>query len=552
MKGLFTLTIALLLTFTAISQERTVGILQAEDEAYLRYQLFISVDQPYAAMIDMCGGVINEWELDEVGLTIILMDEGKILVSGQIKDGNFAQPGKTGLLQIWSWDNDLLWEAKFTEGRYGAHHEFAVTPSGTILLTVWEKFTGEEAIAAGRDTSITIDEFWPEAILELQPIGTDSFNIVWEWHMWDHLIQDRDSTLANFGAIDEHPERFDLNFATKWQDNWVHANGLEYNAKRDEILVSCRSWNEIFVIDHSTTSAEAATSEGGKSGRGGDILYRWGNPVTYGRGNSSDQRLGSQHDASFDLTRSSEDTLLLTAYSNNNGFDKPTEVVDIKVALTDEDGYVQPIDFQAFGPDSVAFTFDGNPPGAFNSPFMGSYDVLPNGNMLITSAILGEYFEYTRAGELVWHYKVPVGLFGIMAQGDTINGRVFKAYSYELDDPRLMGKDLTPIKRAIELEPLRFDCPYDILSDVDDFQVSATVFTKVAYLNASTLSLIFENARERRIQVHAMSGHEVINYETSSNESILDMKSLSSGVYALRVVHLDEQISEVIKIVKAE
>src|SRR5207302_1188072 len=43
--------------------------------------------------------------------------------------------------------------------------------------------------------------------------------------------------------------------------------------------------------------AEAAGHRGGRSGKGGDLLYRWGNPRTYRAGAKADQRLFAAHHA---------------------------------------------------------------------------------------------------------------------------------------------------------------------------------------------------------------------------------------------------------------
>ena len=75
------------------------------------------------------------------------------------------------------------------------HHDAVITEEGTVLMIAWEWFTEEEAIQAGRDPSkLANGMLWPDYILEWDP-RLDS--IVWEWHVWDHLIQDFDSSMAN-------------------------------------------------------------------------------------------------------------------------------------------------------------------------------------------------------------------------------------------------------------------------------------------------------------------------------------------------------------------
>ena len=80
-------------------------------------------------------------------------------------------------------------------------------------------------------------------------------------------------------SIVNHPELLNINYLT--QKDWLHCNGVDYNPILDQVVISSHNTNEWYVIDHSTTTAQAASHSGGNSGKGGDFLYRWGNPAAY-------------------------------------------------------------------------------------------------------------------------------------------------------------------------------------------------------------------------------------------------------------------------------
>ena len=92
-----------------------------------------------------------------------------------------------------------------------------------MLILAWEYRSAEEAISAGRDsTQLDENELWPEHIIQVEPVGSTGGNIVWEWHVWDHLIQDFDSTKNNYGLVEEHPELVHINFMRDARADWLH------------------------------------------------------------------------------------------------------------------------------------------------------------------------------------------------------------------------------------------------------------------------------------------------------------------------------------------
>ena len=99
----------------------------------------------------------------------------------------------------------------------------------------------------------------------------------------------------NYGVVAENPQLMDVNYLeddAALQPNWWHVNSVDYSEELDQIILSSRTHSEIWIIDHSISTEEAA-------GEAGDFLYRWGNPETYRAGDNDDRVLYYQHDAQW-------------------------------------------------------------------------------------------------------------------------------------------------------------------------------------------------------------------------------------------------------------
>jgi hypothetical protein len=261
----------------------------------------------------------------------------------------------------------------------------------------------QEAISAGRNPNrLRSNTIWPDHIIEVEPVGSNGGNIVWEWHVWDHLIQDYDSTKENYGIVKNHPELIDLNFGTTDAD-WNHINAVDYNEEFDQILLSVHNFNEIWVIDHSTTTEEAAGHIGGNSGKGGDLLYRWGNPQAYDAGDANDQQYFGQHGANWiEKGCPGEGNILVF---NNGGEDRRYSSVDEIVPPVDNSGNYEYEPGQAYGPDEALWIYTAENPSDMFSMTLSNAQRLPNGNTLICSANQGLFVEVTQEKEIVWTYQ---------------------------------------------------------------------------------------------------------------------------------------------------
>jgi hypothetical protein len=264
------------------------------------------------------------------------------------------------------------------------------------------------------------------------------------------MIQDYDPTKNNYGVVADHPELIDVNGpGIKIPQFWNHVNGIDHNAQLDQVMLSIRGNSELFVIDHQLTTAQAASHSGGRYSKGGDILYRWGNPRQYDRGTSGNQQLYQQHHTHWIETNCPGAGNMLIF---NNGIGRGYSAINQIVPPVDGAGNYSISAGAAFGPASPVWTYTATPNTNFFSAEISGAQRLPNGNTLICEGIKGNLFEVTAAGQTVWRYMCPVTTT-IMTQGEAIPvdqarpdqfmNAVFRVTRYGLDYPGLAGRDLT-------------------------------------------------------------------------------------------------------------
>jgi hypothetical protein len=371
----------------------------------------------------------------------------------------------------------------------------AVLPNGNVLLLIRGYKSNAESIAAGRNPALLNDDLEPMVLYEINPQG----NIVWQWHVWDHLIQDFDASKDNFGVVENHPELVDINFIFTPVSDWLHSNAIDYHPGLDQIMVSPRYNSEIWIIDHSTTTQEAASHSGGNSGKGGDLLYRWGNPVAYRAGTADDQTTFGSHDAHWiEAGLPGAGNIMLF---NNGGFDYGR---DGNYSTIDEftpslNGYNYELSpGGAFLPEVADWTFIADPREDFYSSYISSVQRLSNGNTFIDEGADGFLFEINDSGQVLWQYQSPIDSSGILHQGsmppEVRLGALFRAYKYEKSHAAFKGRNLTP-QSPIEL--------YDVTHDL---QIISPLDELVSYPGTGHFSL-------GESQLIPLIADELVNYE---------------------------------------
>ncbi|RKY22075.1 MAG: hypothetical protein DRQ55_02165 [Planctomycetota bacterium] len=411
-------------------------------------------------LLDNDGEVVHQWPSDYGPSGCYLMDDGSLLRCGRLDELPFFHGGGIyGRIERIAPDGEVTWTYDLADESFMLHHDLELLPNGNLLAIAWQAVDPADALRAGRHPAATHEEegLWPDMLLEIRPTPPEGGEVVWQWHAWDHIVQDFDERAERHGDVAAYPGRFDVNGdhrderplteqeqrqlddaerqmralgyvggdqTDEEQDrrkrpDWFHTNAVDYHAGYDLIVLSSPKWQELYVIDHSTTTEQAAGATGGRWGHGGELLWRWGNPRRYGAADDEARQLFYQHDPQW-LDGSNAGAapglagladvpdLRLTLF--NNGGRRPggerSSVDELVLPFDAERGFLR-FEGQPWGPPAPVWSYSDG--GRFFAPFISGAQRLPNGNTFVCQGPAGRLFEVTSQGDIVWEFRNDKG-----------------------------------------------------------------------------------------------------------------------------------------------
>lgn len=504
----FSFVILALLTCLSASAQ---GIILNSEYALPSNTLFENRDGTY--LINNCGEIINEWP------TIKRTDNHPKLLS----NGHIVYINDNKVFEQ-DWDGNIVKLLDHEESNLMLDYEVIVLPSGNYLCIARRIENLNFFQNIGYDYNANGFPTYDDAIVE---IDKDSGKVVWEWRISDHTIQDKDTDLENYGTINENPQLLNINAISNY--DWDHdetfmINGMDYNPDLDQIVVSVRKMSEIAIIDHSTTTEQAKTSEGGKYGKGGDILYRWGNPQNYSRKTEADRKLYFQHNPNWVQYGDHKDKIII--YNNGlnrpvNGIENRYSTVEIVAPDIKSDGSYNEIIDVAYFPTEPDLILDGRILD-FYSGYTSGAKVLPNGNIYITVGRELDFLEVTLESKLVWRYEAIKESY------------IFRSEKYPLDHPGFENSNTTT-SGTVEFPSSNYDCTLD-----------GTDYTSELQPEENNVTILHENDRLIMTADKVAFKYAIYNlngrlFQKTNNMALYHQSETNLIASGLYIVHISNQ-----------
>ena len=458
------------------------GLVSNSPEVTPGYALFSPTEGTPVILIANDGSVVHTWENVYGGLSHYLEADGTLLRGFRDPEIlHFRQGGVTGGLQELAWDGKVLWEWKLGDEKRVLHHDISRLPNGNILALGWELKTrrrGDQSRTSARggarkraDARVRCSRFSRFARAAPRSYGSGTSGIT------SYRTTTRASPTTEVPA--ERPERLDLNAGAEAVGHqrrgarpaagpglcgfrsgrpricgWTSCTPTPSTTTRDSIRLPsrCRLWARSGSSITRPPPKKPEVQREVEPGKGGDILYRWGNPATYGRGDTSSTRLFFQHDVRW-IPEGWERAGNLTIF--NNGRDRPAGrfLFRRRNQATAKAGRNLWPSRRAkpTAPDRVGLDGSASARSLCSLHFRRAAR-LQNQNTFVCAGTDGRLLELSPAGEIVWEYRNPFGGNLVMADGKPATAgaderpyAVFRATRIPLDHPALKGRHLKPL-----------------------------------------------------------------------------------------------------------
>jgi hypothetical protein len=536
------------------------------------YTLYATKDGIKAYLVDTNSTTYHDWTFSSMQKSAysayLIPGDTLVRTYGYISSGGMSGGGVTGAVQKVLWDGTIEWDYKYNSSTYTLHHDICPMPNGNVLMIAYELKTSTDATQAGASSSVSIKS---EKLIEVHPTGATTGTIVWEWHLWDHLCQNYNSAKDNYvTSIIDNPQLLNLNYVNTanpdLSDRW-HMNGVDYNADLDQIVVSMHFMNSVFVIDHSTTTSEAAGHTGGNSGKGGDFLYRWGNPASYGATGTT--IFNVVHDAHWVPSDNPNYPNYLAAYNNKGGTGGKTA---IDVWNPPYDGYnYSYTPGSAYAPSTYDYQYNST----FTAQNEGNSQQLPNGNMLVNNSF-GSLYEIDASGNVIWtktstntshayrytecYVRGPVATAGASSTSVTSGTQVTLnasalsvtetspsyTYSWSSDPAGFSSADQNPTNSPVATTTYTVTITDATLGCSSTASVTVNITSGINDNSSSDLISVFPNPTTGIIKISEIKlenkNFDVAVYDSfgklilkKGNQTIIDLSAYSNGLYFLQL-----------------
>ena len=498
------------------------------------FALYNSQGSNTTYLIDENLNIAHTWTLNtECNYTVLLKDNGNLVrgTKNNVQTGgtnNFLNGAASGgRLQEIDPMGNVVMDFIYSSPDYLSHHDICLI-GDNVLLTAWEVKTAAEINALGGTAT---SEKWPTHLIEVANDGNGGGQIVWEWHIWDHLIQDTDPSKPNYGVVADNPQLIDINMISNGPGgggggpgggggDWFHVNGVDYNEDLDQIVFSSRFASEIYIIDHSTTTAEAASHSGGNSGMGGDILYRWGNPSNYGMAGSQIIN-NAVHDSRWITDDGRPNGGYLQIFNNSGVSNNQSSIDGIDTPWDAATNSYLRTPGQAFGPLSFTTRYEC----VYSASGQSASDRMSNGNIFVNASGgqggAGVMYEVDSLENIVW------GPYNSDSQ---------KGFRYECDYPGIIA--LQPYMNTATTS-----CFTSV--DVEDINSELIIFPNPT---RSFFTIDFQSFNKGKVDVlvYNMLGQEIFNQEISSNsgqfKQDIKLEDYVEGIYVIHIINDQGQL----------